>query len=64
MMPKPIRCTNCGKIAERASILPLCSDCAKGLEDYEEQIIRSLIDIHISIEKPQPKSAADGFFKL
>jgi hypothetical protein len=64
MMPKPIRCTNCGKIAERASILPLCNECAKGLEDYEEQLIKSLIDIHINIEKPAAKSPETGFLKL
>jgi hypothetical protein len=64
MMPKAIRCTNCGKIAERVSILPLCGDCAKGLEDYEQQIIKSLIDIHINIEKPAPKSPDESFLRM
>jgi hypothetical protein len=51
MNNKPIKCANCGKISTRGSILPLCDDCAKGLEDYEQQIIKSLVDIHINIDK-------------
>lgn len=64
MSTKPIKCTNCGKISSRGSILPLCDECIKGLEDYERQIINSLVDIHINIDKPQPKIAADGFLKM
>lgn len=58
-----IKCTNCGKITNRGSVLPLCDECAKGLEDYERQIIDSLVDIHINIDKA-PKTAADGFLKM
>jgi hypothetical protein len=63
MSTKPIKCTNCGKISQRGSILPLCNECAKGLEDYERQIIDSLVDIHINIDKT-PKTVADGFLKM
>jgi hypothetical protein len=64
MIANPIKCANCGKIAEQKSVLPLCVDCANGVKDYEEQIIKSIIDIHINIDKTQPKVAADNFLKL
>lgn len=64
MGTKVIKCTNCGKLTSRGSILPLCDECIKGLEDYEQEIINSLVDIHINIDKPQPKTAVDGFFKI
>jgi hypothetical protein len=64
MITKPIKCTNCGKIAEQTSILPLCGDCASGLKDYEEQLMKSIIDVHINIDKSQPKIPADNFLKL
>ena len=46
-----VRCTNCGKVAERRHILPLCNDCFRGLEDYEEFLARAANDAEVGIDK-------------
>jgi len=46
-----VRCTNCGKYSERRHILPLCNDCFKGLEDYEEFLARAATDAQIAIDR-------------
>lgn len=51
MKDKIIKCTNCGKIANREHLLPLCNDCFEGLEDYEEFLEKSLNHIEIAIYK-------------
>jgi hypothetical protein len=59
---KIVRCTNCGQISIREHILPLCRDCFIGLEDYEDFLARSAIDIEIAVDKKPVKT--DNFLKI
>jgi len=61
-LDKIVKCTNCGKISPREHILPLCGDCFTGLEDYEDFLAHSAVDIEISVEKRLVKT--DNFLKL
>jgi len=57
-----VKCTNCGKISAREHILPLCGDCFIGLEDYEEFLARSTVDIEIAVDKKLVRT--DNFLRL
>jgi hypothetical protein len=63
-MSKAIKCSNCGKITQRISVLPLCENCLIGLEDYESKYSESLIDVQIKLEKTAPKTGPDNFLKI
>jgi hypothetical protein len=57
-----VKCTNCGSIAPRDHILPLCGECFKGLEDYEEFLAKSADNIELSIDHKPIK--VDEFLRL
>jgi hypothetical protein len=57
-----IKCTNCGAITRQEHMLPLCDDCFKGLEDYENFIARSLLDCQINIDRVPRKR--DDFLRV
>ena len=62
MLDKVVKCTNCGLISHRDHLLPLCDDCFKGLEDYEDFVAKSTSDVRINIDKtPQSR---DDFLQL
>ncbi|MCP4583142.1 MAG: hypothetical protein GY839_16160 [candidate division Zixibacteria bacterium] len=57
-----LKCTNCGKISPRDHILPLCDECFIGLEDYEDFVAKSNIDVEITIDRKQPMP--DEFLRI
>lgn len=57
-----VKCTNCGSIARREHLLPLCNECFVGLEDYEKFLLKSANYVELSILNRPTK--VDGFLRL
>ncbi|MCD6161411.1 MAG: hypothetical protein J7K40_03235 [candidate division Zixibacteria bacterium] len=62
MSAEIIKCTNCGKLNVREHLLPLCNDCHRGLEDYENFIAKIINDVYITIDKKIVKT--DNFLRV
>jgi hypothetical protein len=59
-----VKCSNCGKISERKSVLPLCPKCLEGLKDYEDFCRESTKDVEINLKKKPPNFGQDDFLKI
>jgi hypothetical protein len=59
-----VKCSNCGKISQRKSVLPLCPKCLEGVRDYEAYCLDSTKDVEINIKKEPPISRHDDFLKI
>ncbi|OQX92382.1 MAG: hypothetical protein B6D58_03275 [candidate division Zixibacteria bacterium 4484_95] len=64
MPSKIIKCSNCGKIGKRVSILPLCEKCFKKVKNYESFYSKSQDCVQIGLDENMNAQPDDDFMRV